>query len=286
MRKNKMKCDLHTHTVHSDGTYTPHELAVAAKNAGLSAIALTDHNSVSGLEEFSRSAEAVGIEYATGVEFSTEYKGLELHVIGMFIHSYSYDAITEFIGDLKEMKNRANRELVARLLPLGYEIDYDMLLAKTPEGYVNRAHIAADMLKKGYVKSFNEAFEGVLSEGAGYYIPPRRRGFFETLDFISSIGAVSVLAHPLLQLSEDELSALLPEAIMHGLSAIETQYVKYTQEQRDFSSALAQKFGILESGGSDFHGENKPYQKLGVGMGELFVPYEFYEKLKEKALNP
>ncbi len=283
MAKNIKGCDLHTHTIHSDGTYTPTELVDAAKEAGLSAIALTDHNSVSGLDEFSAAARAVGIEAACGVEFSTEYNGTELHVIGMFICHEDHERVMDFIGDIKKKKDQANRELVSKLRPLGYEIDYDALISATPDGYVNRAHIAAEMVKKGYVKSFSEAFDGVLSEKAGYYVPPKRRGFFKTVEFIESIGAVSILAHPLLQLSREELRELAAAAIGHGLCAIETQYVKYTAEEREFSTALASELLLLESGGSDFHGDNKPEQMLGVGSGDLFVPYEFYEKLRKRS---
>ncbi len=278
-------CDLHTHTRHSDGTYTPRELVEAAKKAGLSAIALTDHNSVSGLCEFSEAAAEEGIEAACGVEFSTEYRGIELHLIGMFVHPEDHARIVDFIGNIKERKDQANRKLVADIATLGYEIDYDALIAATPDGYVNRAHIAAEMVKKGYVKSFAEAFDGVLSKKKGYYKPPKNRDFFETVEFIKSIGAVSVLAHPLLQLSREELRKLISEAIPHGLCAIETQYVKYSEEERFFSSELARKFSLLESGGSDFHGDNKPNQKLGVGKGDLLVPYEFYEKLKNAAFS-
>ncbi len=286
MQETNKKCDLHTHTVHSDGTYTPRELAFAAKECGLSAIALTDHNSTAGLEEFLASADKAGIEGAAGVEFSTEYKGKELHLIGLFIKPRHYAETESYIGDLKERKNIANRNLVKRLERLGYKIDYDKLFAATPDGYVNRAHIAAEMVRLGYVNSFYEAFEGVLSEKAGHYVSPRRRGFFETVDYISSIGAVSILAHPLLQLSREELRELLLCKECKKLCAIETQYTKYSKEDREFSSRLACELGLLESGGSDFHGDNKPDQRLGVGRGDLFVPYEFYQKLKERAGSP
>ncbi len=281
MITERKSCDLHTHTHHSDGTYTPRELVAEAKAAGLSAIALTDHNSVSGLEEFSIFAAEAGLEAVCGVEFSTEYRGIELHLIGMFIRPEDHVRIVDFIGNIKERKDRANRELVAKIAKHGYEIDYDALIAATPDGYVNRAHIAAEMVKKGYVKSFSEAFDGVLSEKNGYYKPSKNRDFFETVEFIRSIGAVSVLAHPLLQLSRDELRELVAEAMPYGLCAIETQYAKYSEEERIFSSELAREFSLLESGGSDFHGDNKPDQKLGIGRGDLFVPYEFYEKLKK-----
>ncbi len=283
MQNGQRTCDLHTHTIHSDGTLTPRELIEAAVRADLSAIALTDHNSIAGLPEFMRAAAESGIEAVPGVEFSTDLSGREMHVIGMFIKEEHYKETVEFIGDLKQLKNQANRRLVASLATLGYEIDYDALIASTPDGYVNRAHIAADMVRRGYAKDFAEAFDGVLSEKAGYYKPPRRRGLFETLDFIRSIGAVSVIAHPLLQLTHDELEVLIPEALEHGLCAIETQYVAYSNEDREWSAGLSRRYSLCESGGSDFHGANKPHQRLGVGRGDLCVPYELYEKLRALA---
>ncbi len=283
---NKEKiCDLHTHTVHSDGTYTSRELVDAALAAGISAIALTDHNSISGLNEFLCAARDAEIEAVAGVEFSVKYEDKELHLIGMFIRPEHFGAVAEFIGDVKERKNAANRALVAKLAKLGYDVDYDALIASTPDGYVNRAHIAAEMVRRGYTKSFNEAFEGFLVEKAGYYKPPKSPTLFDTLDLIRSIGAVSVLAHPLLQLEREELRSLLPEAIRHGLCAIETQYVKYSRETREFSSALTREFSLLESGGSDFHGANKPDSLLGIGRGDLKVPYSFYERLKQKSVE-
>ena len=282
MQNREKRCDLHTHTVHSDGTLTSRELAAEAKRIGLSAIALTDHNSTAGLDEFLSSARELSIEAAAGVEFSVEYEGMELHLIGLFIESEHYGAVMEYIGDLKEKKNAANRELIAKLCALGYDIDYDALLAATPEGYVNRAHIAIDMVRRGYVESVSEAFDGFLSEKAGYYVPPTKPGLFPTIEFIDSIGAVSILAHPLLQLSREELRELLSREECQKLDAIETLYVKYSPEDREFSSALCRELSLLESGGSDFHGENKPGQELGTGRGDLFVPYEFFEALLER----
>ncbi len=285
MTKEEKICDLHTHTCHSDGTYTPRELIKAAKGTGLSAIALTDHNTVMGLEAFLSEAEHQGIEAAAGIEFSVEYGKHELHLIGMFIKPEHFGVVLDFIGDVTERKNEANRALIKKLADIGFDIDYDALLAATPDGYVNRAHIAAEMVRRGYTKNFNEAFDGYLSEKSGYYTPPKNPNLFDTLVFLCSIGAVSVLAHPLLQLSREELRALLPLAVEHGLCAIETLYAKYDGETREFSSSLAAEFSLLESGGSDFHGDNKPDQRLGVGTGDLAVPYAFYEKLKEKSLD-
>jgi len=275
-------CDLHTHTVHSDGTLSSRELVLEAKRIGLSAIALTDHNSVAGLDEFLSSAREMGVEAAAGVEFSVDFEGMELHLIGLFIDREHYGDVVEYIGDLKEKKNEANRALVAKLCDLGYAVDYDTLLAATPEGYVNRAHIAIDMVRRGYVESVSVAFDTLLSEKAGYYRSPEKPGLFRTIEFIDSIGAVSILAHPLLQLSHEGLRELLMRAECKKLDAIETLYVKYSPEDREFSSGLCRELSLLESGGSDFHGENKPGQELGVGRGDLFVPYAFYESLEKR----
>lgn len=283
MQKKEKSCDLHTHTIHSDGTLTPCELVLEAKKVGLSAIALTDHNTTAGLDEFMRIAAENELEAAAGVEFSTEYEGRELHLIGLFIAPKYYPMVMEFIGDLKERKNRANRELIKKLGALGLEIDYDALVASTPDGYVNRAHIAIDMLRRGYVDTVSEAFDKYLSEKTGYYVSPPKPGLFETIEFIDSIGAISILAHPLLQLSREELRELLLKDGCRKLVSIETLYGKYSEDDRDFSGALCRELSLLPSGGSDFHGANKPGQMLGVGKGDLFVPYEFYLKLKEKA---
>ena len=275
-------CDLHTHTVHSDGTLTVRELVDAAIKAGISAIALTDHNTLSGLDEFISYTAERGIESAAGVEFSTSYGEIEFHVIGLFIDRGRFDEVTEFIGKFKERKTESNIALIQALARDGYAIDYDRLVAMTPDGYINRAHIASEMVRLGYADSIKDAFSRFLSESAGYYKPPVRNGFFETLDFIHSIGAVSILAHPLLQVSGEELRALLPEAVAHGLCAIETRYSLYSDEETSLSLSLAREFDLLESGGSDFHGENKPDHFLGTGKGNLCVPYSFYKKLKER----
>lgn len=283
MKKEIKTCDLHTHTLFSDGTLSPCELVDKAIELGLSAIALTDHNTVGGLCEFENYAKGRGIECALGVEFSTMYENIEFHVIGLFIDRERFDEVTAFIGKFKERKTESNLALLSSLARDDYIIDYEELVAKTPDGYVNRAHIASEMVRLGYAESVRDAFSRFLYESAGYYKPPLRNGFFETVEFIRKIGAVSILAHPLLQVSGEELRALLPKALEHGLCAIETHYSLYTDEESALSCSLAREFGLLESGGSDFHGANKPDHFLGVGRGNLCIPYKIFEKLKEKS---
>jgi predicted metal-dependent phosphoesterase TrpH len=278
-------CDLHTHSIYSDGTLTPRELAELAKEAGVSAIALTDHNSVGGLCEFIENTERLGIIGVAGVEFSTEYRGVELHILGLFIDREHFAAVEEFVGRFKERKAQSNIILVENLSRAGYIVDLDGIKAKTPDGYVNRAHIAAELVKNGYVESVNEAFSKLLSEKNGFYQPPLRNGAMETIEFIRSIGGVSVLAHPFLQLDEQQLREFLGEAVGVGLDGMETEYSLYSRERIELSEQICDDFGILKSGGSDFHGANKPDRRIAVGNGNILVPFDYYEKLAERHMD-
>ena len=272
-------CDLHTHSIYSDGTLTPCELAELAKEAGVSAIALTDHNSVGGLREFAEHTERLGIIGVAGVEFSTEYRGVELHILGLFIDRTHFEAVEEFVGRFKERKAQSNVILVENLARAGYVVDLDSIRAKTPDGYVNRAHIAAELVKNGYVESVNEAFSKLLSEKSGFYQPPLRNGAMETIEFIRSIGGVSVLAHPFLQLDEQQLREFLGEAVGAGLDGMETEYSLYSRERIELSEQICDDFSILKSGGSDFHGDVKPGVMLGVGKGNLTITEDLYQNM-------
>lgn len=166
------------------------------------------------------------------------------------------------------------------IIEKGYKVDYDKLKSRN-HGSLNRVHFAIELIKNGYVASIKEAFDTILSVKHGLYEEPKRYTAQEVIEFINSINAVSVLAHPLLNLSKEKLIEFLPKAKEYGLIAIETRYSKYSQEEQLFSTQLAKEFCLLESGGSDFHGENKPDIKIGIGMGDLQVPYEFLLKMKK-----
>ena len=284
--KNPMTCDLHTHSNRSDGTLTPAALASAAKEANLSAIALTDHNTVTGLPEFIKACNALGIEAVPGVEISTEYEGVELHVLGLYIPEIAFGKVENYVAQYNIRKEQSNRDLVARLNQAGYHIDYDEIVASTPDGHVNRAHIAKALLDHGYVNSVKAAFSTLLGEGKGFYIPPERIGALDAVVFLKSIGAVPVWAHPFLQTDEDGARKFLAEAVPLGLAAMETRYSLYDAETETVADRLIQRFNILPSGGSDFHGEVKPDIKLGVGKGNLQIPmavaHDLHNKSKEK----
>lgn len=272
-------CDLHTHSVYSDGTFTPAELIAGAKEAGLAAIALTDHNTVAGLPPFLAAAEGSGVEAVPGVEFSTDYGDIELHILALFVRPEHYGPITELMDDMLRRKEESNIALVAALNAAGYSLDYDAIRGRTPNGQVNRAHIAAELYRLGYVESVQDAFKKLLSPKRGLYVPPKRISSYEAIRFIKSLGAVAVLAHPFLNLDETLLRAFLPEAVEAGLDGMETAYAKYSPETTAMAMAIAAEFGLKNSGGSDFHGSNKPDIAIGKGRGDLAIPHEWLTDL-------
>ena len=275
-------CDLHTHSVFSDGTYTPEELIDSAIAIGLSAIALTDHNTADGLPTFLRAAKGKPIEAVAGVEFSVDLDGTELHLLGLFIDEKHFSPINELMLDYVRRKEDSNIDLVDALARDGVIIEYDKLKSATPNGKVNRAHIASEMVALGYTASVQDSFKRYLAPSCGYYREPRRPTAFEMIEYIRSIEAVPVLAHPFLNLDEAKLSDFLPRAKSAGLCGMECIYTKNDEKTTALSFALADRFGLLPSGGSDFHGKNKPDTHLATGRGNLKIPYEYFLTLRSQ----
>jgi len=274
-------CDLHTHSTYSDGTCSPAEIIMEAEKLGLSAVALTDHNTVAGVPDFLEAARTSSVEAIPGVEISCQYGDTELHLVGLFLPMENLDIVTVYLDSLNRKKEESNRQLIHRLNQAGYSLDYEEIRRSHAEGTVNRAVIAAAMLEKGYVSSINDAFQGVLSQRAGFYVPPQRLSFFNAITLLRYVDAVPVLAHPFLNLkTEDRLRTCLQEAVPAGLVAMETMYSSYSPETEAAARRIAREFGLLESGGSDFHGQTKPHISLGTGKGNLAVPLSFAEQLR------
>lgn len=274
----KKYCDLHTHSYFSDGTDSPEVILDEAVEAGLSAVALTDHNTVAGLPEFLESAKGKDILAIPGVEISTGYNGKELHIIGLFLEPEYYGEMTVFLSVINQRKIESNKQLIRNLKDAGYALDYGEITEKH-QGNVNRAVIAAALLEKGYISEIKEAFKGLLSAKNGLYTPPERISSFVAIEFLKSIGAVPVLAHPFLNLQENELAVFLPQAKQSGLLAMEAHYSTYSPETTAAAVRIAQSFDILQSGGSDYHGANKPDIRIGIGKGSLAVPGSFASQL-------
>ena len=271
-------CDLHTHSLFSDGTATPAEIVDQALAAGLWAVALTDHNTVTGLEDFEKAAKGKNIEAIAGVEITTKFKGKELHMVGLGIRPENRERVADFLSVINQRKEESNRALTQRLNEAGYHICYDEIRAKQ-QGNVNRAVIAAALKEKGYVSEIQEAFEKLLKEKHGYYVPPQMMSPLEVIEFLRSIHIVPILAHPLLSLTEEELVDFLQQAKPAGLVGMETIYVTYSPEEEAAAFRIAEEFDLLPSGGSDYHGGNKPDIQLGIGRGNLQIPLKFAKEL-------
>ena len=282
----KQHCDLHTHSIFSDGTLSPTQLVELAEKLGLGAVALTDHNTVLGLPEFLAAAEGKEVEAVPGVEFSVDYLDRELHILGLYICPQHYAAATEISDKLNENKKQSNIDLIQALNKAGYAISYEKIKASMPAGEPNRALIAAELTRMGYTSSNQDAFQRLLSPKHGFYHPPKRIDAFELITFLRSIGAVPVWAHPFLHLKEEEqIRTFLPKAIEAGLQGMEILYPLYSPEQTALAEVLAEEYSLLPSGGSDFHGTNKPDIQLGSGKGSLAVPMSYCTALKEAATS-
>ena len=273
------RCDLHTHSTASDGTFTPSQIVEEAERKGLFAVALCDHNTLSGGSEFREAAQGKSVVAVPGIEITCAYIGKEIHIVGLFIPESGFNKINEFLVPVNESKQKSNDLLAKNLVEAGYNIDYEKIKTDAGDGYVNRVPFAVELVEKGYIGSVKEAMNTILDEKAGYYVPSVRPDAFKVINLFKSVGAAPVLAHPFLNLSYDELLEFLPVANESGLIAIETEYSKFSKEEKLLAKELAQQFSLLQSGGSDFHGDNKPDIALGEGRGDLFVPASFCKNI-------
>ena len=273
------RCDLHSHSTFSDGTLTPTELVKLAKQEGLSALALTDHNTSKGLPEFMQAGRDNNLITVPGCEFSTEWRGIEIHIVGLFFKEEFYQEIEDFLELAHIAKRNSNLTLVENLNKAGYEINVDEVSALTNGNDFNRTHVARVLMAKGYVKSVNEAFDTLLKKEHGFYVPAKRITSVAAVRFIKTYGATAIMAHPFLNLTIDQMREFLPEVKEAGLDAIETHYTEFDEQMTKDAIMLAEEFNIKQSGGSDFHGETKPGIYLGRGRGNLVVPFSFYEDM-------
>ena len=272
-------CDLHAHSVYSDGTSTPAELITLAKQAGLCAIALTDHNTVSGIPAFLSAAENSGVMPVPGIEVSTDYMGDELHIVGLFKSLDHLAEVEAYVAAYLQRKEQSNVDLCRNLCAAGYEVSYEKIKSATPDGTVNRALIAAELMRLGYVESIKAAFSTLLSKKGGFYHEPQRPEALEVIPKLIEFDAVPILAHPFLSLDEQKLREFLPKAKAVGLVGMETNYSTFSPEQTALAHDLVKEFDLKPGGGSDYHGTNKPDIRIGIGRGNLQVPYDYYPAL-------
>ncbi len=274
------RIDLHIHTTASDGTDSPARAVRTAKALGLAAVAITDHDSVSGVEEAVGAGRALGVEVVPGIEISSDYKGVEVHIVGLFIDTGS-PALRPVLDWAVSEREGRNEKIVAALAADGFDISLEALRAENPGSVLGRPHMAEHLMKKGYVSSVKEAFEKYLGEGRPYYRERELMPAGRAVRIVGQAGGVPVLAHPLQYgFGEKEREAFITAARAMGCAALEAYYSGYTPADEAMLCAAAARHGMLVSGGSDYHGSRKPHIRMGSGTGGLAVPYSVLEGLK------
>lgn len=278
-----MPIDLHVHSNKSDGSYSPTELVDYAIEKGLAAFALTDHDTIAGLDEAIDYAKKQSLcEVIPGIELSTEYEGKDIHILGLYIEHHNTH-FTRYLIDFQNSRELRNEKMCAKLREHGINISIEQLQERFPDSVVTRGLYAKYMLETKQIKNMSEAFERYIGDNSPCYIPREKVTPSQAVSLIKSAGGIAVLAHPTLyHMSLSRLDNLISQLVATGLDGIEALYSTYhAGEERDMKR-LAIKYQLLITGGSDFHGTTKPGLDLGVGYGHLFVPEELLDKLKEK----
>lgn len=275
--------DLHTHTTASDGSLSPAELVVQAGQAGLKAVAITDHDTIDGLKEAVEAGQNQDLEVVPGVEISIEV-GLKggAHLVGLWVRP-GHQGLLEGLERLQEARRRRNPRMLAKLNDLGLKLSMEEVLAQTGGGLVGRPHFAKALVSKGLAASVGEVFSRWLGAGAAAYVPKERMPPAEGIALIRAAGGVPVLAHPgLLDLDRPGLESLLRKLKGLGLEGLEAYYSEYDEVTRRRLVSLAARLDLAVSGGSDFHGGSKPKVRLGLGKGDLRVPATLLAALRQR----
>lgn len=275
--------DLHVHSTRSDGTLTPTELVHHARQLGLSAFALTDHDTTAGLEEAVHEGLRDGIDVVPGIEFSTEYEGRDVHVLG---YSFDYETagFQQRIHEFVDARDLRNRKMCEKLCAAGIPVPYEDLMADYPDSVVTRAQFATYMMRHGIVKTRDEAFSEYIGDDCPYFVPRAKITPEKAVQFLLEYHGVPVLAHPYQYgLGDAGLEQLIVRLKKAGLMGLECVYARYSEAQVRALEALAAKYDLLVTGGSDFHGENKPGLEMGTGYnGNLYVPETLLTKLRQR----
>lgn len=292
--------DLHVHSHKSDGSLSPAQLVELAIEKKLSAFALTDHDTTDGLSEALFAAarynaslpdqaegNTVGkenghipLEVIPGIEFSTEYQGKDIHILGYFIE-YDSPVFKERIQTFVDSRILRNEKMCKSLSEAGIDITYEKLLEEYPCAVITRSHYARYLYEHGYVKSIREAFDRYIGDHAKHYIPREKITPVQAIELIKAVNGLAVLAHPILyRMSDANLETLVSYLKENGLDGIEAVYSTYTAGEERQIRSLAKKYDLLITGGSDFHGEVKPGLEMATGYGKLAVPDEILTRLK------
>jgi predicted metal-dependent phosphoesterase TrpH len=256
-----------------------------ARERGLQAIAITDHDTIEGNAEALNEGAKLGLEVIPGVEISAQFDLGSMHILGFFL-DIEKKALKERLSLLQETRGKRNPRMAEKLRELGLEINFEEVLQASGGGQIGRPHFAQVLLKKGYVDTVQEAFDRYLGKGAPAYVDKFRFDPKEAMGLIREAGGVPVLAHPFtLHIpSHDQLNALIGELFQFGLMGIEVYYPEHTKHQISLYEELAEKHGLLVTGGSDYHGIEADKAEIGMGSLDMKLPYSMVEDMK-KALD-
>lgn len=276
------KIDLHVHTTASDGTAAGREVVELAAQSGLAAVAVTDHDTVSGYAEAAKAGTELGVEVVPGIEISTKYGGA-VHILGYYIDPNS-DKLRPVLDWVVNDRDERNRKMAELMAADGLPVSYDDMRRRFGD-VIGRPHFADILVELGMANSVQDAFDRYVEKGQRYYIPRTILPIESAVEIICAAGGVPVLAHPFQYKRDDAgLREIIEYCMAHGLRGMECRYSDYDAEMVAYLERLADEYGLVKTGGSDFHGSNKPHIALGTGIkGNLNVPYEFLSELKRAA---
>lgn len=282
-----MAVDLHSHSTASDGSEKPAALIEQALEIGLSALALTDHDTQDGVADAKVAAVSTDLELIPGTELSLEYDAGGMHLVVLWLEP-GPGALQDRLQALRVGRDQRNETMAQRLTELGMAVSAEEILEEGGSGSIGRPHIAAVMMRKGYVTTIEEAFELWLSSGKPAYIGRPRLSPEEAIQLARASGAVPILAHPhTLGINRaHEMADLLHRLIPAGLVGLEAFCAGYRRHEREGYADLARRFGLVPAGGSDYHGAYKPGLSLGSGYGDLVVPDALVDELRSHAGVP
>lgn len=267
-----MPVDLHLHSRFSDGSDDPEAIVAAAAAAGLSTIALTDHDNLEGIERARAAAAEFEVELISGTELSVEWPRGAMHLLVYFLEPGS-GALQDEMRRIRDGRRNRNLEMIEQLNRIGLEISVAEVEAEAGEGVTGRPHFAAILLRKGYVESLSDAFDRYLAAGRPGYVPRLRLEAARAIELATASGAVTSVAHPhTLGVSADDYGRAFSDLVAAGLGGIEAYYAEYSPEVRHHLAGLAAQLDVVATGGSDYHGSYKPGLAIGTGYGDLAVP--------------
>ena len=272
--------DLHMHSIYSDGTNTPEELVKKAEKRDLKAIALTDHDTVSGIIPLLKAGADSFVETVPGIELSAECARGTMHILGYFI-DHTSEVLLEKIATVRQGREERNQEILKKLNKLGYRLTWSDVEEHAGADVVGRPHFAQALVKKKLVKNKKSAFDLLLAKGRPAYSERYRYTAKECIELIGQAGGISVLAHPAtLYMPEDQLKGLVKGLALLGMGGIEAYYAEHHPENIKLFKSWADEMGLICTGGTDYHGKNTPDLRLGCGFGKLHVPDEVLDHLK------